>query len=238
LKKNYFLRSAAVLLVFGLFSLSTVPRTLSRYSYTTSGSSSTVRAGIFEVAIKRADGSWVSICHGTTGTPFIVDMYEALLQAATGTAHNDNVIHNPSPAGSAVLIAPGTAAVLKVTVKNYSEVSAKVTISAGDPIVTPAGYEVPIEWFDYSIQTSIFPPRFGEWVDFFPGIPNGVAGGNDSATLSPLGGEQEFEFLWKWEYERGGTAWGNAKDGEDTVLGIPGNITYKVPMVIEVAQID
>lgn len=225
MKKNYFLRAAAVLLVCGMFSLCTIPRTLSRFSGTFNIPGSTVRAGIFEVALQKADGTWASITRGAVGTPFAIDLYETLLQPVgptedPATNHTGTVLQ-PPPAGTPVRIAPGTGGQFKITVKNFSEVDVEVRVVDGTPIVS-GGFIMSdkIEWWNA-----------GSWSSSFPGVSTGV-------PLAALGGQYTYTFLWRWRYDRGGGVWMSTQDKNDTELGYNGTVTYSIPLTVYVEQVD
>jgi len=261
LKKNYFLRVAAVLLVCAMFGLCIVPGTMGRYGAVVPVNSPTVRAGLFEVKIKRGN-DWVSITQGTTGQSFPINLYETLKQAyddepgspANHPLGNDSAgaitydkkgYIDDEPEG---LIAPGCGGQFKIAVKNFSEVEVAVEVTADEidfqVLLQGLGMENMIQWWDEDE---------GEWTDEFPGIPSADA----LANLEPLGtllSEKTYTFTWRWLFERDydatwhtgsqstpRNAWANASDVADTNLGRDSKeepVTLELELSVYVSQVD
>jgi len=194
LKKNIYLRIAALLLIGSLFGLCTVPGTLSRYVERLPGYDEQIlRAGLFHVEV---NGEVLGVV-----AEIEVDLFETLKH--TGNARNNH--DNPNYSAwineeneyvllSAEVIAPGTGGMIPITVQNFSEVDVEIVIIEGD-------YDddgVPIEWWDGAA-----------WTSTFPGIPTGL-----DTELAALDGdgELEIELWWRWIF--------NGDDVLDTGLGI------------------
>ena len=221
LKPNYFLRAAAVLLIGSMLGLCTIPGTLSRYNHTQAIATNRVRAGLFRVSVARGDGTWVEISGGDLGEELSINLFETLKQEDVATEHPDTVLQGEEP-----IIAPGTGGIFKIEVMNFSEVSVEVSVASG----TPTGGGIPIEWLQADGSS---------WGPAFPG----VTGGN--AELAPLGGNAEFEFTWRWRFDRqeGNVVrdWFHDSDTEDTDLGVEAAaslVQYSIPLTITAAQID
>jgi len=236
LKKNYFLRTAVLMLAAAMFGLCIVPGTMSRYveGYG-SGSFKAARAGLFEVAILRGQvngvDNWVSIVNGTTDTPFKIDLYQTLYQdydvpydapeAAYDSDYDGPYVFpgaHPKGFGPGVsnqgtiasqpegLIAPGCGGAFRISVKNFSEVKVKAELEVDNLIV-----------LINNVPGALDDGNMIQWWD--PDPPSGAARwvdyfpGNAAGVadeLDPLGASGSVLnkiFYWRWLYERGGTAW-------------------------------
>ena len=235
MKKNIFLRVAVVLLAFSMFGLCTIPHTLGRYGGSFSIPGSSIRAGIFEVSIKKADGSWESIARGPSGTTFEIDLYETLYQEGGSPEHPGTILKTP-PAGSPALIAPGCNGYFMIRIKNLSEVDVNWTLTAGQPTAedgagNPISMANQIEW-NNNVGAGIW-----TWQNSFPGVTS------PPAPLAPLGGtssEGSYGYQWRWRYERGSSVntWGYPEDVEDIALGVDGTVVYSLPLTVYAVQAD
>jgi len=238
LKKNYFLRTAAVLLVCGMFGLCIFPGTMSRYIDDLGNAAGTMaRAGIFEVLVK--DGNeWVSIVRGpAAGNTVNIALYETLQNAypdaggmtpvpdpgaheRVGTATRGAI--KDDSANDRFLIAPGCGGQFRISVRNFSEVTVAVDVTAGS---ITGGFTNEIEWW-----------VGGAWVSTPPAITS--SGSNILAPLDASGAWVSDPVIWRWRFERGGAAWANAADQADTNLGRAGNTSMTLPVTIVVDQVD
>ncbi|MCL1952798.1 MAG: hypothetical protein FWF60_08235, partial [Oscillospiraceae bacterium] len=120
MKKNLFLRAAAMLTVFAMFSLCTIPRTLSKFSESPAISGKSVRAGIFRVAVLKSSGppeTWVTVGETGTGGSLTIDLFQGDLMEAYLDGGGENIAASKDgdgketvgPAGSAahILTQPG-----------------------------------------------------------------------------------------------------------------------------------
>ena len=263
MKKNYFLRTAAVLLVCALFGLCIVPGTMGRYGTEVSIESATVRAGIFEVAVRKGN-DWVSITRGTTGQAVELNLYDTLMQAYEGTPGSPDVHPVGNDADGSLtdagdlrgyiddepegLIAPGCGGKFKITVMNYSEVSVEVEIEANriafSQLLADRGMDKMIQWWDADTNA---------WVAEFPGLTLADA----AVYLEPCGTElslKTYTFTWRWLFERDYSAawrtgsagsplnaWANNSDTADTNVGRDSAdtpVVLPVGLYINVKQVD
>lgn len=209
MKKNYFLRTAAALLVGVMFGLCIIPGTMSRYGDTITINSPSVRAGLFEVAIQRgvlSDGvtpNWVSITRGAVGQNIEIDLFETLLKVDLATPHpvgygagstNQGTISNKKG-----YIAPGCGGKFKITVRNFSEVKVNLTVAQVGSLAVTGGAMDPnmIQWMGT-----------GGWQAAFPGVSGGTAPLESqplALQLDPVGAvasEWSEVFEWRWLFDR------------------------------------
>ena len=190
LKKNVFLRIAALLLVSSVFGLCIIPGTVSRYASEFSMDSDTVRAGIFRVNVATAFDAqgeptgWTNLATGDFGT-VTIPLFKTLLNQNSDATHNitngsPNIVTNRGP-----IIAPGSGGYLQVVVENLSEVDVLVEVIMGD-----AASPIPLVW------------------------SGGTAGIYTSPPLVAVTGKHTFGTIrWNWAFERG-------EDPEDTTFGV------------------
>ena len=227
MKKNYFLRAAAVLLVVSLFGLCIIPGTMGKFESDFTAGGNTIRAGLFEVKVMDGE-DWVSIVQGSTGQTIDIGLYETLTQAGnalagtpahsrTGTA-TEGAIKDDS-ANHRYLIAPGCGGQFKIAIWNLSEVDVEVNVTAGS---ITGGLSAQIEWWTGSGWSTV-PP---------------VITSSSGNTLPYHDGVWESNpVIWRWEFERGGTTWRNTADQADTNLGRTGG-GMSLPVTISVVQVD
>ena len=233
MKKNYFLRIAAVLLVGVLFGLCIIPGTMSRYGDSFTINSATVRAGIFEVAI--LDGLdaneqpiWKSIVQGTTGQAIEIDLFETLLKVDLTTPHpvgygtgsaNQGTISNKKG-----YIAPGCGGKFKITVRNFSEVKVKLNVAQDGDMEVTGGTLDPnmVQWKGTG----------GAWQAAFPGVGGGTTYLEPhplAVQLDPVGAVDSVwseEFEWRWLFERAKDESGAYATLASTKAGTPASGGY------------
>ncbi|MCL2300704.1 MAG: hypothetical protein FWC27_11245 [Firmicutes bacterium] len=267
LKKNYFMRTAVLLLVCGMFGLCLVPSTMSRYIASNNANGAAVRAGIFRVGVQKDANSWVFLGEGSSGDTIKIDLFSTLYEAfqdapivpPAGTAQENSesgvqphIMTKPGLMDSTyedyAIIAPGCGGQFDIKVKNFSEVEVKVDVYQASLVVTNGG-TLPIEWWDKSTSS---------WQSVFPGLAGAIPSGGAitgnlisyPAAVGPLAVENEgtYTFYWRWKFERGtaptGSIWYWGDDVLDTDLGAggttltPGAVTYSIPLTVTAEQID
>ena len=210
MKKNYFLRAAALLVACCMFGLCTITGTMARYTGKFDASGTAVRAGIFRVIAQDNEGEWIPL--GGTST---IDLFKTLQEANIVNDETDVVA---AASGETVIIAPGTGGKFDIKVQNLSEVAVKILVTdIGTGTAT-----VPIEWY-------VGPPGAygtGAWASAFPGISTG-------GTLAPQSSETTFTFYWRWAFEVD-----NPRDTSLGVDAKTAAVTYTLPLKVTAEQLD
>jgi len=210
LKKNHFLRAAALLLACCMFSLCTITGTMAKFIKPLgSAEADIVRAGYFEVVAY--DGTdWVSLVTAGLGSGLEVDLFDTICKVDAETPHNDDPLA-PTIVEDPKVIAPGTGGKFKIIVVNLSECAVDVTMALGAALPT----NVPLQWL---------------------GTPPSTGGTTFHMAAGPLASSVpvEFEFKWYWDFGTAGT-YVQAVDGPDTLLGV-NQAEYTLPLKITAVQ--
>jgi len=247
MKSNYFLRTAALLLVGCMFGLCIIPGTLSRYVDDVDLNTGRVRAGIFRVVIRDGE-NWRVLGESATGDAIPISLFSTLYDASPDGAPERNrdqhaadvVMEAPGMTGEdnafeeldTPIIAPGTGGRFRINVRNYSEVAIRIEVSEDDGADEP-NPNIPIEWWD---------PITSQWVDEFPGLGDV----SNLPTLDPLGDEWYRDFYWRWIFRTSEyPTWADGRDESDTTLGhiasidpSDDDVQYIIPLIVRAVQID
>ena len=175
MKRNWFLRAAALLVIGSLFSLCAVSTTLARYVGTFDGATIAVRAGVFRVYVAQyGSDDW----HDMTATQTITttnNLGGPLLNASTLQPRASTWISNTN--GS--LIAPGSAGRIDLAFFNQSEVTVRVMmadttsmvhIGAATSDILTANFQFSVDgttWRDTLALAMV--DAAGEYVELEPG---------------------------------------------------------------------
>lgn len=240
MKRNWFLRAAAIMMVCVTFSLCTVTKTVSKYNTTATISGQSVRAGLFRVSVKNGD-TWTPITTSGGSASFTVNLVDTLWESSLdkeenvagnnsggityGSSGTEDDVYTPS--GGVIRIAPGTGGEVKITVKNFSEVEVDIALAINGNIqfngadLQPG--DLPIQWSNDNKAT---------WSSTWPGLPSG------SSTLQPINGTRSYSIWWRWAYETG-TAVDRIAPGDsaDTAAGIAAG-SLLLPLTITAVQND
>lgn len=199
MKKNRTMRAAALLLVLTLMTSCFVGGTFAKYTSTATG---TGNATVAKWSVK------VGTTDIATTTPFTFDLFTTTNEFGGGA--EDHV--------TAGKIAPGTQGSFDLVVENFSEVTAKYTITLTEDNTA----NIPLQ---YSLDGS-------NWVDSIGAL---TMSGLTDQILDIGVAAVTHTVYWRWAFEGGGHA--GQTNADDTALGIAA-ATLSIEASITATQVD